>query len=358
MEIWLNWLIGFIIWFFCILLLAIITYFIAGAQSNYSLQGKIPNEAFDYSDHPDFIPKDAILLDTHSHTIASDGWMTPEQNIRWHIANGYQAFVLTDHNTDKNNKPSVELQEKYPEILIIPGYEWTANRIHLNFLGIEEFPDKVPSNPTDEEIKNAIKKAHELGAVVQIDHITWTLDRPLLQSGDLVHPTREQLLEWDVDGFEINNEMRWYDPKTVHWIENLKRDGNQKIANKFISTGTDIHNPIKEWATGWTELILTVEEKSKAQERLTWEMVKQVLLEGRTKIWVDHDYKASYESKIVGGSEKSYNISKINFFAPFFGLAVGIGKVPGTPKGIISYVLWFLAAYFPLRLLFTWLISI
>jgi hypothetical protein len=25
-------------------------------------------------------------------------------------------------------------------------------------------------------------------------------------------------------GYEINNEMRWYDPKTQHWLEQLKKE--------------------------------------------------------------------------------------------------------------------------------------
>ena len=263
-----------------------------GIYSN--LKGKIPDYVFDYKRKSDILPEKGFFLDTHAHSTASDGWMTPEQCIMWHIANGFNAFVLTDHNTGKNNKYILELQDKYPEIVIIPGFEWTTLRIHLNFLGIEDFPGKIKFNPTDEQIKSAIKRAKEMGAIVQVDHITWTMDQPMLRKGKYTHPTRQQLLEWGVDGFEINNEMRWYDPKTVHWLERLK-ENNQLPRPIFLSTGTDIHNPLKEWATCWTELLLNPEELKDPN----WSVIKKALSEGRTRIWVDHDYCEPFEAKLL-----------------------------------------------------------
>ena len=40
-----------------------------------------------------------IIFDAHSHTKYSDGILTVEQNVKWHIAHGFNAMVLTDHNT-------------------------------------------------------------------------------------------------------------------------------------------------------------------------------------------------------------------------------------------------------------------
>jgi hypothetical protein len=79
-------------------------------QDIYSnLKGNIPDYVFDYKRKSDILPEKGFFLDTHAHSTASDGWMTPEQCIMWHIANGFNAFVLTDHNTGKNNKPILEL---------------------------------------------------------------------------------------------------------------------------------------------------------------------------------------------------------------------------------------------------------
>jgi hypothetical protein len=182
-----------------------------------------------------------------------------------------------------------------------------------------------------------------------VDHISWTVDQPRLRSQELVHPTRDQLYDWGIDAYEINNEMRWYDPLTLHWYEQRKAAGTLKrpIA---MTTGTDIHSPLKEWATCWTEVLLTPEEKKKP----TWASIKKAMLEGRTKIWVDHDYRCPPESKTIGikGSK-----TKEILLAPLYGLRHGIEKIPGGVFGILSYVFWALLAYFPLRWLFEWIIQ-
>ncbi|MHA1869781.1 MAG: hypothetical protein ACTSXF_02435, partial [Promethearchaeota archaeon] len=130
-------------------------------------------------------------------------------------------------------------------------------------------------------------------------------------------------------------------------LEKKKKEGSL-TRPIFISTGTDVHNPIREWATAWTELLLTEEER----KNVSWEVIKKALLEGRTRIWVDHDYYQPPESKSLKIEEP---LLKKRIFAPLFGLARGVEKEPGGVFGVLSYVLWFLLAYFPLRLLFQWI---
>lgn len=350
MELWLNWLIGFFIWCLLIVMLSLFTWLITSLKSAKG-KGLLRNDLFNYHHTSPILPEKGFFLDTHSHTLASDGIMTPEQNILWHIANGFHAFVLTDHNTGKNNAEILGLQAKYPQILIIPGFEYTTYPIHLNFIGIMDFPEKVKQKPTHDEIRQAIAKAKQLGAIVQADHISWTKNEPLHRSGEVTHPTRDELLAWGVDTFEINNEMRWYDPYTLHWFERLKE---QKRLPRPISmtTGTDIHSPLKEWCSCWTELLLTEEERKKP----TWETVKTALLEGRTKIWVDHDYLHPPEAVQIGFDPDKNAFKSI--FAPFFALRYGVEKIPGLKWGIFSYILWFALLYFPLRALICWLISL
>lgn len=339
MELWQNWLVGFVIWFFALIFYVAFSIYVVHGKGG---KAPIPDEAFNYKYRPDFIPKDAYLVDLHSHTLGSDGWMTPEQNIRWHIANGFDAFAVTDHNTGKNNQVSLDLQEKYPEILIIPGYEWTTGRVHINIIDVLDFQKPTSmANPSDEEIKEIIKKAHEMNAIIQLDHWTWTQDRGPHRKGELTEPSRKDLIEWGIDGFEINNEMRWYDPKTVHLLEQWKNDGTLDRPI-YQSTGTDIHNPSNEWATCWTELLLTDDEKKNP----TADIVKKALKEGRTKIWVDHDYRDSPEIKFM---DKNKNL-KETVFAPQYQLIKGVEKFPGTIAGGVSTLIWYLLSYFPLRI--------
>jgi hypothetical protein len=271
--------------------------------------------------------------------------MTTEQNTKWHIANGFHAFVLTDHNTCKANEEILSLQDKYPEIIIIPGIEWTTLRLHMNFIGIKNYPLKIPIVPTDEEIQNAIKKAHDMGAIVQVDHVTWTLEDKFHREYD--HPTREQLIEWGVDGFEIYNEMRWHDPKTELIISQLEK--NRPLDRRlFLSTGTDIHNPILEYSAVWTELLLTPEEKANPNI----EIILNALKESRTKIWIDNDFRYTNEALALKLEENSL---KKKILSPFYGLKDMLKNAPGGKIGIFSIVIWLLLLYFPFRLLFVWL---
>jgi hypothetical protein len=350
MEMWLNWLLGLVLWLIFVAIIMVLMLWITNSSGN-KMRGHIPDDAFNYSYRPDFIPADAFLIDLHSHTIGSDGLMTPEQNIRWHKANGFNAFALTDHNTGINNAPMLSFQEKYPDILLIPGFEWTTQRVHLNFLGIMDFPNKVHDlSSDDEEIKSAITKAHELGAVAQVDHISWTVDQPNHRSGKFIHPTRDQLLEWGIDGYEIYNETHWADPKTEYWLKKLQEE-NKLTRPIFHSTGTDIHNPLKDTATCWTEVLLTPEER----EQPTWDIIKQALLEGRTRIWSDQDYRRPPEMKYQ--SINDYSLKKF-ILAPFYGIKDMLGNAPGGIRGIVWDIICFGLAYFPLRLLFSLMLNI
>ncbi|MHA1408295.1 MAG: PHP domain-containing protein [Candidatus Heimdallarchaeaceae archaeon] len=141
-----------------------------------------------------------ILFDQHSHTKYSDGVLTVEQNIRWHIAMGYKGIAITDHNTLRNSKEIEELAEVFSsQILVLQGMEWTTNRIHMNFIGITEWNLKIPTNPTNDEIQNAIIEVHNQDGIVTANHYLWTS-----KTAENV-PTREQLLSWGVDFIEIVN---------------------------------------------------------------------------------------------------------------------------------------------------------
>ncbi len=179
-----------------------------------------------------------IVLDQHSHTNYSDGILHLEQNILWHIAHGFNAMFLSDHNTLANAGELQTLAQKYKEVIVVmQGMEWTTNRVHLNLLGINTLVP-IPTSPvSDEEIQAAINNTHAQGGVVVVNHIPWSLERTP------EHPTRAELLSWGVDYIEIVNE-NIYDYNSDSWCNDT--GGFGKI------TGTDMHKPMN--AHAWTLL--------------------------------------------------------------------------------------------------------
>ncbi|NHK32343.1 MAG: PHP domain-containing protein [Asgard group archaeon] len=200
------------------------------ASINYTIESFNWQYDLDYSE-----TEFNIVFDHHSHTKHSDGILTLEENILWHIAHGFNAMAISDHDTLGDTENLAFLADKYSsQIVVFQGMEWTTNRIHLNLIGITEYiPDQ--NNPTDEEIQAAIDATHDQSGIVVVNHIPWSLPR----MPD--HPTRAQLLDWGVDYIESVNEHD-YDYDSDSWCNNT--GGFGKI------TGTDMHHPMH--VSGWT----------------------------------------------------------------------------------------------------------
>jgi hypothetical protein len=194
-----------------------------------------------------------IILDQHSHTLFSDGKLTVEQNVLWHLDHGFNVTFFTDHNTIKNSAEIAEIRAKYADrILLIQGIEWTTAGIHMNFLGINEWTERIPLFPSETQIQDAINEAHNQGALVTVNHIPWSL-----RNNYTSLPTRAQLLAWGVDYIEIVNGDE-YDTESEAWCN---ASGFGKI------TGTDMHRPKR--VNGWTGLNVSefTEEAVMAQLR-------------------------------------------------------------------------------------------
>ncbi|KAF9028623.1 hypothetical protein BGZ52_009579 [Haplosporangium bisporale] len=189
-----------------------------------------------------------VLLDGHSHSTYSDGRMSPETLIKWHIANGFNAVIVTDHNTIEGGLAAQKIgQEKYADqITVIPGMELSCCRLHMNLIGINETIDiAITKWPTDDQLKATIQRTHDLGGLAIINHIPWSntteygYELPRMQN----HPSREALVEMGIDGFEIVNSGT-LDTISLKFIQDN---------NLLLMTGTDVHYP-DTGAFGWTIL--------------------------------------------------------------------------------------------------------
>jgi hypothetical protein len=249
-AIWFRYLIFWILVVF-LLFLIVFSAFYGPSKFKYQLSDWDDRSKFHELDYDN--SKYSVVLDTHSHTRASDGKLTVEQNIKFHQSVGFNAAVITDHNTLKNLSEVLEMQKKYEkEFVVIPGVEYTTLRIHMCLIGITEWDCKnIPLMPTNEDIRVTIKKVHDLGGVVSVCHFPWSTwaqygtGKPRMTT----HPTREQLLEWGVDLIECAN---WDDDISV--IDYESYDFASKHANISPCTGTDMHEPFKNPLCGWTLL--------------------------------------------------------------------------------------------------------
>ncbi|KAJ2209577.1 hypothetical protein IW143_004522, partial [Coemansia sp. RSA 520] len=148
-----------------------------------------------------------VLLDAHMHTTYSDGVLSPKQAIDYAIANGYNAVIVTDHQTVAGSIAAKKYAEKHhsDQITVITGMEYTCCRIHMNLIGINKSVAVTPPFPSDDELRDVIDKVHDMGGLVIVNHIPWS-NATMLPWNDARlpnNPTREQLLDWGVDGFEV-----------------------------------------------------------------------------------------------------------------------------------------------------------
>ncbi len=188
-----------------------------------------------------------VILDPHSHTFYSDGDLSPRQNLLWHMAMGFNAIVLTDHNTFEGIEEIKQIAraEFNDSIKVLAGMEWTTDRLHMNII----LPPTVTAveyetlvtfksysyTPTDEEIQEIITSTHALGGIIMVNHIPWSEDYCSNQ------PTREQLHSWGIDYIEVVNE-EVYDLESYNFCLD---NGLGMLAS------TDIHipEPVYSWTT-------------------------------------------------------------------------------------------------------------
>ncbi len=67
-------------------------------------------------------------IDLHTHSTASDGTYSPSELIDYAHEKGLSAIALTDHDTVDGLSEAIERGEKYPELEVIPGIEYSTVR--------------------------------------------------------------------------------------------------------------------------------------------------------------------------------------------------------------------------------------
>lgn len=209
------------------------------APEKYTTTGVKINDTVPFVPQDHFRPWDQnftfnILMDVHRHPSGMD----PDVILEWHIASGYNAVVLTEHNTVEYSKKvqQVARTDKYKDrIKVLIGQEWTNCVMHMGMLGISEYVP-VPKYPTTDQIRDVIKNVHDQGGLVVVNHIPWSIWVGLEQ------PSSDELIALGVDFFDITTSAR-LDLQTIYYA----RDKGVAVV-----AGTDAH--ALESANEWTIL--------------------------------------------------------------------------------------------------------
>ncbi|MCR8631702.1 CehA/McbA family metallohydrolase [Paenibacillus radicis (ex Xue et al. 2023)] len=161
--------------------------------------------------------------DLHTHSINSDGSYTLEENAGIMEQLGCDFIAMTDHNTSSQNL-------SYPRdtsVVMIPGYEFTTNFGHSNFLGVTDpLDDFRVSNQAD--VNDRLGVARERGAKIVLNHphcdyCPW---------------------EWD---FQVDHDWVevWNGPWTMRNEHTLNWWQQQLVSGRRLTAigGSDVHRP-------------------------------------------------------------------------------------------------------------------
>ena len=222
---------------------------------NYQVDSK-NSEMLRFGDYHEPSRKEIILpgqvngynvykADLHTHTVFSDGSVTPQFRVKEAWIEGLDIIAITDHieyrpfektmsdyvsSRDKKNPDlnmAVELALKETEnwgILVIPGTEITRNGTkvgHFNALFTKD-NNKI----YDEDPVQAIRNAKKQGALVMHNHPGWRKT-----SIDYTEAEKTAYDEGLIDGVEVMNYNEFY-PGIIDRV---------RERNLFISANTDVH---------------------------------------------------------------------------------------------------------------------
>jgi len=175
-------------------------------------------------------------VELHTHTIASDGQMDPEElAVRSKIRN-YDAIVLTDHNTT-SYVPQTVAAGKDNNVLVIPGIEWTTFWGHIVITGGKSIIDWRSVNL--ENIDEKLAQVKKSGDLVTIAHPK-RLGTPFCSECRFLY----KLKDWsNVDAYEV---WSHYVPHIREESQKAKKEWSDLINQGYKITpvyGYDWHSP-------------------------------------------------------------------------------------------------------------------
>lgn len=304
-----------------------------------------------------------IRLDGHSHTIDSDGWMSPKELLDWAISCDYNAIIVSDHNSWNGglNALKVSKEPAYKDqILVIPAMEFTCCRIHLNIINVQDtaaFNERLKNTcagvgacgyPSDADLQQLIQATHDLGGYVVLNHFPWSNKMEMSRGHNTKtlqnHPSIEQLIDWGIDGLEICN------GDTIDLPGMLQFQDNRKLI--FI-TGSDVHQPTPAYS--WTLIKSTEFTRESVLSSLfssSSNALFQFIPQG-TKYPTD----PPFEYKSGGISKIFIDFGRLFKYSLFVGVNQGMYSFSNDPKfchaTVVNYYIWSICLF--IIFIFSWI---
>ena len=223
--------------------------------------------------------------DFHVHSRESGDARPPiDEVLDFAASRGLDFVLLSEHNTNSQLSLYDAAQAEHPDVLLLPGVEFTTYGGHANAIGTTEWVDHR-IGVRGATIEDAIRNVHDQGGLFSINH-------PLLHVGDLcigcgwdhpVDPTQ-------IDAVEIRTGIV---PGVSFW-EDLVAQGSHAAA----LGGSDDHRAGRDLG-GLDSPIGTPTTMVYARE-LSVEAILQGVRDGRTVVKIDGPQGPMIETELTG----------------------------------------------------------
>lgn len=165
-----------------------------------------------------------VSVETHTHTVHSDAQLTVKELLEACRKAEWDAFVLTDHNTDSGME---EVPANQVSPAVIPGIEWTTFHGHVIVIAPDRFVEF--RDLTTQNLDAHIDKVHDAGGVAILAH-PCDPGEPFCCG---CHCDFE-IQRWEnVDGMEVWHEE---DPDASEWNRRSKALWLKKLDEGFCIT--------------------------------------------------------------------------------------------------------------------------
>jgi len=282
---------------------------------------------------PDIDGYKTLKCDFHTHTVYSDGQVSPEGRVQEDWYDGLDVMAMTDHigihhifeelpDRNLSNRKAMAEGKKYG-MIVIPGVEITRAKPfgHMNFLFVKDAnafsedryiigedghslkDDKGRSVNNMETLQDDIAAAVEQECFIQWNHPGWP-DRKC----DMYDIHKEMLAKGLINAVEICNHQEWY-PKVLDWFDEFHIP---------MTANTDQHRPaVVDYGHVIRPMTLVF-----AKER-TLESVREAMFAGRMvafwdntlagdATWLEQLVHHSLKVKVIDADRGRIEVSNIS----------------------------------------------